>query len=90
MSIQLSSSKTSGTKSKTKPLHKKMSSEDFEVLEALKKLQLELECMHKNLDYVTNPVLIDSCIYELKALHMKYEYYLSLCKERGITSAALA
>ena len=63
---------------------KKMSSEDKGVLNMIEKLKSELALMHQNLDYVTDETLIDSYIYELKAIHMKYQYYIKICKERGI------
>ena len=63
---------------------KKMSREDKGVLVMIEKLKNELALMHQNLDYVTDETLIDSYIYELKAIHMKYQYYIKICKERGI------
>ena len=64
--------------------NKKMSREDKCVLVMIDKLKSELALMHQNLDYVTDETLIDSYIYELKAIHMKYQYYIKICKERGI------
>jgi len=64
--------------------NKKMSIEDKSVLTTLENLKDELAVMHQNLDYVTDEALIDSYIYELKAIHMKYQYYIKICKEKGI------
>ncbi len=63
-----------------------MPREDKEILDTLKSLRDDLDSVHKNLDCVTDPALIDSYIYELKALQMKYKYFLGVCKERGIVA----
>jgi len=36
------------------------------------------------LDTLTDQNLIDAHIYEMKAVNMRYKYYLEMCKERGI------
>ncbi len=64
--------------------NKSISSDDMDILNTLDLLERELELAHKNLDYLTDSSLIDGCIYEIKALHMKYKYYLNICKERGL------
>jgi len=38
----------------------------------------------QRLEYITENELIDSTIYEIKALEKRYEYYIRICKERGI------
>lgn len=58
-------------------------SDDADITEVLNKLRSELEFVHNNLDNVTDQALIDSYIYEIKALHMKYDYYLNLCKKKS-------
>ncbi len=63
-----------------------MPEEDRDILTTLKMLKTDLDYVHNNLDYVTDPVLIDSYIYEIKAIQMKYKYYLGICKERGIVA----
>lgn len=85
MSIELSLSNQSlNEKKQIKKANKSISSEDYEVLMALEKLKNDLEFVHKNLDCVTNPTLIDSYIYEIKSLNMRYQFYLQLCKEKGL------
>lgn len=44
----------------------------------------ELYSVYNNLDIVTDPDLIDSCIYELKAVQLKYQYFLNKAKEMNI------
>ncbi|NLL70455.1 MAG: YaaL family protein [Epulopiscium sp.] len=61
-----------------------ISEEQEELLQALHKVQQELEIANQNFEYATDPQLIDSCIYELKALQLKYEYYLKQAKENDL------
>ena len=57
-----------------------------ELLEHLNNLQKELDTIHNNLDFITDEALIDCCIYEMKAVQIKYHYYLRLCKEQGLVA----
>ena len=63
-----------------------LSQEDVEIVAALHKIKNELDYLHNSYNQATEPLLIDSIIYEMKAAHMKYMYYLHLCKEKGIIS----
>ena len=63
-----------------------MPQEDRDILDTIRLLKEDLDYVHQNLDCVTDPALIDSYIYELKAVQMKYQYYLGICKERGIVA----
>ncbi|GHU76623.1 hypothetical protein FACS1894188_09430 [Clostridia bacterium] len=65
-------------------MKKKFRKEDIEILKMLEKIKSELRELHSNFDQVTEPVLIDSCIFEIQSLNMKYQYYHKACKERGI------
>jgi len=70
-----------------KPLTKKqreLSGEDVLILATLEKLKRELDIIHSSLDSVTDPALIDSFIYEMSAVNMRYKFYLQQCKEKGI------
>ena len=62
---------------------------DAGILEALLRLREEMDIIHSNLDSVTDPVLIDSYIFELKAVHARYQYYSRECKQRGIALIAV-
>jgi hypothetical protein len=53
------------------------------VVDLLRTLEDKLEAIQSNLDNVTEPDLIDSYVFELKALHMRYDYYIKLCKSVG-------
>ncbi len=52
----------------------------------LENVKNELEFVHNEFDYITDDILIDSFIYEIKALNMKYQYYLKLCKQKGLNA----
>ncbi|MDR2904039.1 MAG: YaaL family protein [Clostridiales bacterium] len=64
--------------------------EDLEVLSALEKIKRDLAFVHQNLEYATHPALIDSYIYEIKSLHLRYQFYIRLCKEKGLASQWLS
>ena len=61
-----------------------LSREDQQVVIALGMLRRDLENLHNRYDQTTDPLLVDSLIYELKSVNIKYKYYLHLCKEKGI------
>ena len=54
------------------------------ILENIKKIQEDLFVLENKLNYETNNYLIDSYIYEIKALQMRYKFYIGLCKEKEI------
>ena len=60
--------------------------EDLEILENLEILKQELNHLHNSIDYLTEPLLIDSCIYEIQSLNMRYQFYMQLCRQRGLAA----
>jgi hypothetical protein len=64
--------------------------ENAELLKELDKLQYALDCVHGQLDYATDETLIDGYIYEIRALQMKYQYFLNLCRRQGVSGMARA
>ena len=46
-------------------------------LAALKK---ELDQLHNGFEVTTDPVLIDSLIYQIMSVHMKYKFHLNRCR----------
>lgn len=58
--------------------------EDRELLLALETVKKNLETVYINFEYATDNALIDSYIYEVKALQLKYEYIIKEIKQRGI------
>ncbi|MDR3092278.1 MAG: YaaL family protein [Clostridiales bacterium] len=65
----------------------KLKKDDAEILSTLEKIRAQLNELHKSFDQVTEPALIDSCIFEIQSLNMKYKYYYNQCKQRGLNEA---
>ena len=63
-----------------------ISEEDHEIVAELNMLNDEIKSLHSGLDNTTDPALIDAYIYEIKALNMRYKYYLEICKQKGIAA----
>ena len=59
--------------------------EDLEIMTALEAVQSDMDFLHNCFEHATDQVLIDSLSYEIKAAHLKYQYYLTLCKDKGIS-----
>ena len=68
---------------------KRLSQEDIEVVAALEAVKSDMEFLHNCFDHTTDAILIDSLIYELKAANLKYQYFINLCKEKGIVCAGM-
>ncbi|MCL2350093.1 MAG: YaaL family protein [Defluviitaleaceae bacterium] len=64
-----------------------LASEDIVILSTLERLQKELKHTHISLEEATDQDLIDSYIYELNALNMRYKFYLQMCKDKGLVAA---
>lgn len=71
---------------KNKKRKNRFSKEDVEIIEMISKLKQDLNFVQDKLDYTTDIILIDSIIYEIKSIQKKYEFYLKLCKERGLAA----
>ena len=79
--------RTEAAKEKRRPFVKKrtpIAAEDAFILSTLEKLKKDLDIIHRSLDSVTDPILIDSFIYEMNAINMRFKYYLQQCKDRGL------
>ena len=63
---------------------KRLSREDIEMVAALEAVRSDMEFLHNCFDQITEPILVDSLIYELKAANLKYQYYIGQCKQKGI------
>jgi hypothetical protein len=66
----------------------KIKKEDMEIVVKLEELKVTLDYLHNMFDNITDPLLIDSCIYEMQAANIRYKYYLNQCKGREVTAAA--
>ena len=63
-----------------------MAEDELSIKTSVDTLRRELEILHNKFDQATEPVFVDSIIYEIQAVQMRYMYYLEVCKERGIVS----
>lgn len=63
-----------------------LAEERQELIKAADNVRRELNLVHNRLNYTTEPLLIESIIYEIKSLQKKYEYYIRLCKEKGFAA----
>jgi len=63
---------------------KRLSQDDIEVVAALEAVRSDMEFLHNCFDETTEPILVDSLIYEIKAANLRYQYYIGKCKEKGI------
>lgn len=59
-------------------------SEEEILLKNIKIAKKALDTAYSNFDVVTDPELIDSCIYEVKAMQLKYEYLINQAKQMNI------
>jgi len=72
-------------KTKTRP--RELSHEDAEIIAALNEASQDMAVIHSCFDHVTDEVLVDCLIYELKAASLRHKYFLDLCKSKEIVSA---
>ena len=72
-------------KVKAKPME--LSHEDADVVAALKEASEDMAVIHSCFDHVTEEVLVDCLIYELKAASLRHKYFLDLCKSKEIVGA---
>jgi len=63
-----------------------LSPDDKKVVSEVEKLEIRLDCLNNILNEVTDLTLIDSYIYEINAINLRYKYYLDLCKERELVA----
>lgn len=58
--------------------------EHNEIIVSIEKVKKALDCAYANFEFVSEPQLVDSYIYEVKAMQLKYEYLLNQAKALGI------
>ena len=63
----------------------KKTNEINEIIKNIEQTKRELDYSQLCLEFATEHLLIDSLIYEVKSLQKKYDYYLKICKEKGIS-----
>jgi hypothetical protein len=67
-------------------LRSDLRTEDEQLIEAVYGLKRELDYLYNEFNYVTDPNLIEGCIYDIKAVHAKYAFYIKQCKARQLKS----
>ena len=67
-----------------KKKERRLTDEDLEIVTILEKLKIDLDSLYEKLNYTNEALLIDSYIFEINAVFMKYSYYLNLCKQKGL------
>ena len=71
---------------KNRTVNDSLQKERDELIKAADSVRDELRLVHHRLDYTTEPLLIESIIYEINALQKKYDYYIRQCKEKGFVA----
>ena len=66
-----------------------ISQEDTEILDSLHKTARELYLAQRNFETAEDDLLIDSFSYEIMALRKRYDYYITLCKARGLVAEGI-
>jgi len=76
--------------SKTIIKSQELTMEDMEVVAALNDAARDMAFIHSCFDHITEDILIDCLIYELKAVSLRHKYFLDMCKQKGIVSGSPA
>jgi hypothetical protein len=71
-------------KEKPKKHAGELTAEDEQIVAAFNTVKNDLDNLHNRYDQTTDPLLLESIIYELKEANLKFMYYHNLCKEQGI------
>jgi hypothetical protein len=61
-----------------------MVEDENSILCNIQKVKEALDIVYTNFDFVTEPELVDSYIYEIKSIQLKYQFLLQKAKELGI------
>ena len=72
------------------PKDTQLTFEDAQVVKALNEAASDMAYIHSCFDHITEELLIDCLIYELKAAQLRHKYFLDLCKEKNIVGGVTA
>ena len=67
---------------------KELTAEDMHIVTALNEAASDMAYIHSCFDHITEDVLIDCLIYELKAVSLRHKFLLDLCKAKGIVGGS--
>ncbi|TCT11622.1 uncharacterized protein DUF2508 [Natranaerovirga pectinivora] len=56
------------------------------LLKNIRSVKKAIDIAYINFESLTEPELIDSCIYELQAMQKKYQYLLTLAKAKNLVA----
>ena len=68
-----------------KLLSKRKTPKENLLIKEINETKLALEAAYSQFEYVVDPDLIDSCIYELNAIQNRYKYLLKQAKASDVT-----
>ena len=71
------------TLKKTMKVKKKKQQPEPDEKATLVALKKELDQLHNGFDVATDPILIDSLIYQIMSVNMKYKFHLNKCRSGG-------
>lgn len=71
---------------KNKESAKDLLDEGEKILSSIRQIQEQLICARQGFETATDEALIDSYIFEIIALHKKYEFFLKAAKEMGLSA----
>ncbi|MCL2379034.1 MAG: DUF2508 family protein [Defluviitaleaceae bacterium] len=69
---------------------RELSPEDVDIVAALHEAAGDMALIHSCFDHVTEEILVDCLIYELKAASLRHKYFLDLCKSKEIVNTAVS
>ena len=68
-----------------------MANDEYEknsdIVNNLKEIKSELDILYHNLDYVTDPILLNQLIFQLKATEVRYQYWFCMAKHLNISNS---
>lgn len=57
------------------------------IMNNIKAIKKELETLNNNLNFITNPILLDQLIFQIKAAEVHYQYWYKLGRENALALA---
>lgn len=63
-----------------------LSDESKKIINNLKTTKDELESLNRSIDYITEPILLNQLIFQLKAAEARYQYWFCMAKELNLTA----
>ena len=61
-------------------------SESRAIINNLKNTKQELDSLNHNISYITDPILLNQMIFQLRAAEVRYQYWFCMAKEMNIST----